>query len=122
VEAPVPFFGTSVLGLPADGGRAFLHHDRDFGILTDDALVVLGLGKTVRYYRRPGKDVDTFEPVAAQAGDARLHQLERRAIAVFQTAAELYEHRRFALPGDLEEGFLARTRGKGALGGRGTGG
>ena len=121
VEVPGPFFGTSLLGLPAEGGRAFLHHDRDFGILTDDALVVLGLGKTVRYYRRPAKDVDAFRPVAAEAQDPHLHQLERQAIAVFQTAAELYEHRRFALPGDLDDGLLATRGGKGALGGRGAG-
>ncbi|HEX5045112.1 MAG TPA: LTA synthase family protein [Candidatus Polarisedimenticolaceae bacterium] len=121
VETAEPFFGSSVLGLPADGGRAFLHHDRDFGILTDDALVVLGLGKTVRYYRREGKDVDVFQPVAGGARDPRLRRLEDQAIAVFQTAAELYEHRRFALPGDLGDGLLARSGGKGPLGRRRTG-
>jgi len=121
VEASGPFFGESVLRLPATGGRAFLHHDRDFGILTDDALVVLGLGKTVRYYRRSGKAVDVFQAVGA-APDQDLRQLERRAIAVFQTASELYENRRFALPGDLEGGLLAkRGEGRRPLGRPGTG-
>jgi len=122
VEASGPFFGESVLRLPATGGRAFLHHDRDFGILTDDALVVLGLGKTVRYYRRSGKAVDVFQAVGA-APDQDLRQLERRAIAVFQTASELYENRRFALPGDLEGSLLAkRGGGRPPLGRPGAGG
>lgn len=117
VRVPEPFFGTSLLGLPADGGRAFLHHDRDFGILTDDALVVLGLQKTVRYYRRAGRDVDVFVPVEPQAADLKMRRLERETIAVFQTAAELYDHRRYALPGDLRPRLVARAAGRGGLGG-----
>lgn len=97
LPTPAPFFGQDVRGLPAEGGRAFVHHNRDIGMVTDDALVVLGLQKTVRYYRRDSRASDGFSPVPAGRAGARLRELALDAAAVFQLADELYEHRRFRL-------------------------
>ncbi|MCE9593659.1 MAG: sulfatase-like hydrolase/transferase [Planctomycetes bacterium] len=94
---PPPFLGSDVRGLAADGGRAFVQHNRDFGIVADDALVVLGLQKTVAHYRRASKASNDFVRVEDAAVDAHLRELEADAIAVFQLADELYEHRQYRL-------------------------
>lgn len=97
IDAQASFFGESLLGLPAQNGRAFVHHNRDVGLLLDDALVILGLRKSVTYYRRAGRESDTFEQVDEAQADAKLSALTNDAIAVFQTAHELYEGRRLGL-------------------------
>ena len=43
VTFDAPFFGQDLLGLPEEGGRAFVNHNRSIGMLTDQMLVVLGL-------------------------------------------------------------------------------
>ena len=35
VEYDAPFFGDDLLGLPDEGGRAFVNHNRSVGVLTD---------------------------------------------------------------------------------------
>lgn len=97
IATPAPFFGRNLRGLPADGGRAFVHHNRDIGMVTDDALIVLGLQKSVRYYRRDGRSADVFEPVPAARADESLRALALDAASVFQLADELYEGRRYRL-------------------------
>jgi phosphoglycerol transferase MdoB-like AlkP superfamily enzyme len=104
---PAPFLGSDVRGLPADGGRAFVQHNRDIGVVTDDALVVLGLQKSVTYYRRGSKESDEFTRVDDAAVDASLRELESDAMAVFQLADELYEHRQYRLG---EPATTAETR------------
>ncbi len=98
VSCAAPFLGQDLTALPEGPGRAFVHHDRDIGILTDDALVVLGLKKTVLFYRRGGRDSDELTLVQAQRITPELRELEKDATAVFQTAYELYQNGRFALP------------------------
>ncbi len=93
IEAQASFLGHSVLGLPADGGRAWVHHNRDVGLVTDDALVVLGLRKSVAFYRRSGRDSLELARVSEADADDRLRDLADDATGVFQTAYELYESR-----------------------------
>jgi phosphoglycerol transferase MdoB-like AlkP superfamily enzyme len=93
-----PFLGENLLDLPADGGRAFVQHNRDVGILTDKALVVLGLQKQVYFYARSGRDSDHFERVDERAATPQMRELEKDATAVFQTAYEVYQNRNYRLP------------------------
>jgi phosphoglycerol transferase MdoB-like AlkP superfamily enzyme len=98
LNVQVPFLGTSLLGLPEQGGRAFVHHNRDVGILVDDALVVLQLQKQVAYYERSGRDQQDFRRVEPHAASPRLRSLADDAAAVFGTAYELYQNRALTLP------------------------
>ncbi|HEX5053963.1 MAG TPA: sulfatase-like hydrolase/transferase [Planctomycetota bacterium] len=93
-----PFFGEDILALPADGGRAFLQHNRDIGLLTDDAMVILGLQKQLYFYRRSGRTSDDFRQVEGTEITPDLRELAKDATSVFQTAYELYVHERFRLP------------------------
>ncbi len=93
-----PFLGTDLLREPNAGGRAFVHHDRDVGLLTEDTLVVLGLRKTSHVYARVTGAVDAFALVPDAARTPAQEELARDAIAVFQTADELYRAGRFELP------------------------
>jgi len=83
---PAPFLGQDVSSLPADGGRAFVQHNRDVGLLTDHALVTLGLQQRNSCYTRSGRDSDAFLPAASCASSPELQALEDDAAAVFQTA------------------------------------
>jgi len=98
-----PFLGLNLLDKPADGGRAFVQHNRDVGMLTDNSLVVLGLRKRVYYYSRSGRDSDQLTRIAEQDRTASMQELELDATAVFQTAYELYEARRYRLPADAPQ-------------------
>ena len=98
VEPRGPFLGESLLDQPADGGRAFVQHNRDVGILTDNALVVLGLQKTVYFYTRSGRDSDQFMQVEERAATSQMREFEHDATAVYQTAYELYQNRNYRLP------------------------
>jgi phosphoglycerol transferase MdoB-like AlkP superfamily enzyme len=98
LTAVAPFFGQDLLDLPAQGGRAFLQHNRDVGMLTDTELVVLGLHKSVTFYERSGKESDEFRALASDQVTPSQHELALDAAAVFQTAHELYEARQYHLP------------------------
>ncbi len=98
VGCEAPFVGRDLLGLPADGGRAFLQHNRDVGMLTDEAMVILGLQKQLCYYRRSGRGSDAFERLQPEQVTAELAELAKDVTSVFQTAYELYVHERFRLP------------------------
>jgi len=101
VDHVSPFFGQDLLAQPQDGsggpGRAWLIHNRDVGLLTDDLLTVLGLRGTTTFYRRSGRASSTFTRVTGTAEDAELTRAAERAAAVFQVAATLYESRRYRL-------------------------
>ena len=98
IDYHAPFFGQDLLAVPPDGpGRAWLIHNRGIGLLTDDALVVLGLQRTTITYRRPDRASDTFTPAPLDA-DPALQDLADRAAAIFQAASHLYENRRYVLP------------------------
>ena len=84
-----PFLGSDVTSLPSDGGRAFVQHNRDVGLLTDHALVTLGLQRKDSCYTRSGRDSDEFVRAASCAASAELQALEDDAAAVYQTVDAL---------------------------------
>lgn len=92
-----PFFGRDLLGLPDDGGRAFVQHNRSVGMLTDEALVILGLQKRIYYYTRSGRSSDAFHRMPEGRITADLRALARDVTAVFQTAYELYTFEQFRI-------------------------
>ncbi len=98
ITCRAPFLGHDLSGLEDGPGRAFVQHNRDVGMLTDDVLVVLGLQKTVTFYRRSGRDGTELEEIAAKKVDGPLLELERDATAVFQTAYDIYRAGRYLPP------------------------
>lgn len=90
-----PFFGEDLVGLPDDGGRAFVNHNRSIGMLTDTALVVLGLRQSVTYYGRQDRHTDAFTRVAP---DAALREIGLDTESIFQTAYQRYRDRTYRLP------------------------
>ena len=81
------FFGQDMLRDSPGHARALLNHNRDIGLFKDDHLVVLGLNKTVEFYHGNPKTDQLRKAIQPDALDAKL---ERDAIALFQTADELY--------------------------------
>ena len=98
IECVAPFLGQDLTPLPAEGGRAFLQHNRDIGMLTEEVMVVLGLQKAVTFYQRPGRDSDTLKLVPPAQVTPAMLELQKDAAAVFQTAYEEYLGRRYRLP------------------------
>jgi len=99
IDYSAPFLGDDLLSLPPDTpGRAFVNHNREIGILTDDTLVALGLQKRLTVYRRSGRSSDAFSAVAKDQFTATDQELIRQATAVFQSAYALYESRSYVLP------------------------
>ena len=97
-EIPPPFLGEDLTPLPADGGRAFLQHDRDVGMLTDGGLVSLKIGREAVCYARSGRDSDVFTRVPDCAATPGLQTLQDDAAAVYQTADDLLRRGAFTLP------------------------
>lgn len=91
----MPFLGRNLADLPVEGGRAYVQHNRDVGILTDDALVTLGLQREVNCYRRSGRQSDSF--AKSSCADHELAGLVNDATAVYQTAADMLKAGTFAL-------------------------
>lgn len=98
VDYRAPFLGRDLLDPAGTPGRAWLIHNRDIGLLTDQDLVVLGLRKSVTWYRRDGRASDVFTEVPAAAVTAEQRALADRASAAFQEASRLYEGRAYRLP------------------------
>jgi phosphoglycerol transferase MdoB-like AlkP superfamily enzyme len=96
VEYDAPFFGRDLIGLPSDGGRAFVNHNRSIGLVTDTAMTVLGLHQSVRLYSRPNRASDAFTEQVIP----RTPELAKDAQSAFQTASEAYLERRYVLRGD----------------------
>ncbi len=86
-----PFLGADLLRDDA-GARAsaFVQHDRDVGLLTEDTLVVLGLKGASQVWVRSAAAADAFVPVPEKLRTHAQLELVRDATAVFQTADELY--------------------------------
>ena len=94
IEARVSFFGEDLLRLPPDGpGRAFVIHNRNVGLLTDEWMVVLGLQKEVAWWRRDTRASNVLQQVPTAQVPSDVRELERDAMAIFQTADELYRAR-----------------------------
>lgn len=83
VGCDVPFFGCDVIGKPHSGGRAFVQHNYDIGMMSDEKLAVLSLRRASTTYSRLPQD--SLNPDVAHSA------LEADAVAVYQTAEELYE-------------------------------
>jgi phosphoglycerol transferase MdoB-like AlkP superfamily enzyme len=98
IECQVPFLGTDLTSVADGPGRAFVQHNRDVGLLTDNALVVLGLQKTVTFYRREGRASDVLLRVQDRDVTPAMRELEKDATAVFQTAFEMYHAGRYTIP------------------------
>jgi phosphoglycerol transferase MdoB-like AlkP superfamily enzyme len=92
-----PFLGSNLLREPGGRGRAFVQHDRDVGLLSDDTLVVLGLKGTPHVWVRSAATADAFVVVPDGVRTRAQLELVRDAIAVFQTADELYRAGAFVL-------------------------
>jgi phosphoglycerol transferase MdoB-like AlkP superfamily enzyme len=95
VAYDAPFFGQDLIDLPATGGRAFVNHNRSIGLLTDTALVVLELHRSLAFYTRPDRRSDTFTAVTGET--PTLRELARDTEAMFQTAYKAYRDRTFRL-------------------------
>lgn len=82
IGCDVPFFGSPVTGKPEAGGRAFVQHNHEIGMLDDENMAVLGLRKVASTYKRlPG---DSF-------GLLDVHTpLEIDAASIFQVAEHQY--------------------------------
>ncbi|MEO5818970.1 MAG: LTA synthase family protein [Vicinamibacteraceae bacterium] len=104
VSYDAPFFGTDLLGLPGAGGRAFVNHNRSIGLVTDANMVVLGLHRSLAFYRRADRHGDVFTRTGP---DASRGELAADAEALFQTAYTAYRDRTYRLP---DEAPLRRRR------------
>lgn len=88
------FYGRNLLNNPTPQGRVLLNHNRDIGIASADRLVVFSLNKKIEYYRGNPK-TGVFTRV--DTPDSTDSELALDGTALFQTADELYMHRRFTL-------------------------
>lgn len=88
------FYGRNLLNNPTPPGRVLLNHNRDIGIASADRLVVFSLNKKIEYYRGNPK-TGVFKRV--ETPDSIDSELALDGTALFQTADELYMHRRFTL-------------------------
>jgi phosphoglycerol transferase MdoB-like AlkP superfamily enzyme len=95
IEYSAPFFGRDVLGLPVDGGRAFVNHNRSVGLMTDHVMAVLGLHGSFNYYWRPDRKGNQFSD-AQPSGEVM--ETARDAQAAFQVANQVYRDRQYGLP------------------------
>lgn len=96
-KTPPPFLGADLTRLPSEGGRAFLQHNRDVGLLTDRALVTLGLERRVTCYTRSGRDSDAYARLEDCAADPALRALEDDAAAVYESTDELLRRGEYVL-------------------------
>jgi phosphoglycerol transferase MdoB-like AlkP superfamily enzyme len=97
VDYRAPFLGRDLLTPSTVDGRAWLIHNRDIGLLTDQDLVVLGLRKSLTWYHRSDRTSDAFDEVPAAAVTPAQRALAERAAAAFQEASRLYENRAYRL-------------------------
>ena len=88
------FFGRDLLHTPDENGFALLNHNRDIGLFKDNRFAILGLNKGAEFFRGNPK---TEEMVRNDHPDAEDLELQRDAIALFQTADDLYMNRRYRL-------------------------
>lgn len=86
------FFGRDLLHSPQEDGRVLINHNRDIGMFHDNHLVVLGINKTVQYYHGDPKKEEIQRVKQPDAVDL---EVEQDAMALFQTADELYTHERY---------------------------
>jgi phosphoglycerol transferase MdoB-like AlkP superfamily enzyme len=95
IDYDAPFFGRDVIGLPVDGGRAFVNHNRSVGIVTDSAMAILDLHQRVNYYTRPDRSPEHFVPASESPA---LREIALDAEALYQTADRVYRSHEYVLP------------------------
>ncbi|HWI59113.1 MAG TPA: LTA synthase family protein [Bacillota bacterium] len=86
------FFGRDLFQCSPANARAFLNHNRDIGMLTQDRLVVLGLMQGVEFYAGDPRKVNISLLTEPKEAD---HELEKDTMAVYQVADDLYSHQRY---------------------------
>ena len=91
------FFGRDLLRAPPDEGRVFINHNRDIGLLEGDRFAVLGLRKSVEFFRGNPKAGDMKPVREPEPSDT---ELERDAVAFYQVADDLYVSRLFRIDDD----------------------
>ena len=86
------FFGHDLLKMPVEQHRILVNHNRDIGIAVGEHLVVMSMNKKLEYY--PGNPkTDALLPV--DSPDEIDKKLELDAVALFQTADDLYMKRNY---------------------------
>jgi phosphoglycerol transferase MdoB-like AlkP superfamily enzyme len=98
------FFGRDLLAPQNDSPRALLSHNRDVALFRDHRLVVLGLGQDEELWQ-----IDSVTGSAARLSPDNDPQLVRDAIAYYQSAYYLYEHRLLRPPEPAPGGSGALT-------------
>lgn len=88
------FFGHDLMKAGSRNGRALLNHNRDIGLATSNRLVVLGLDKRLKFYHGTPKSGALTQ---VDGPDTEDRELALDALALFQTADELYMQRRYRL-------------------------
>ena len=89
--------GTGSSTLPFEQAGAFaVPCDFSIGMLTDSALVVLGLHQSRTFYTRSDRHSDVFQH--SPGSSAALQELAADATAAFQVANQVYLERRYHLP------------------------
>jgi phosphoglycerol transferase MdoB-like AlkP superfamily enzyme len=86
------FYGRDLLRSSTRTGRVLLHHNRSVGIYADRRLVVFNLNKRQEYFEG---DPKREQMRRVEAPDSEMIELEQDAVALFQTADDLYMHRRY---------------------------
>ena len=90
------FFGHDLLKTPSEHDRALVNHNRDIGIAAGEHLVVMTMNKKMEYYHGNPK---TGDLKLVDVPDATDKELEQDAVALFQTADDLYMHRNYRVKG-----------------------
>ncbi len=100
------FYGRDLLHTSAEHAHVLLNHNRDIGMYRDRCLVVLGLNKTVQFYEGDPKQ---REMTLLQKPGPVQTETEIDTIALFETADDLYMHRRYRMdhPALVTEAKLA---------------
>jgi phosphoglycerol transferase MdoB-like AlkP superfamily enzyme len=86
------FYGHDLLENPVPPGRVLINHNRDIGLMRDDRMVVLSLNKKAEFYRGNPK---VTEMTRVDRPDDTDLELEKDAMAIYQTADELYMQRKY---------------------------
>src|SRR6185437_14607800 len=86
------FYGHDLLKDPVPSGRVLINHNRDIGLMRADRMVVLSLNKKAEFYRGNPK---VAEMTRVDRPDDTDLELEKDAMAIYQTADELYMQRKY---------------------------
>jgi phosphoglycerol transferase MdoB-like AlkP superfamily enzyme len=92
LEYTAPFYGQDMLNGKDLERPVLVSHNHDVALMHGDKVVVLGLGKSAKTYRRDEKS----DELTAQPNDQEMINL---AIAYYQTAFEEFQGKKYKLPG-----------------------